>query len=142
MSKYPALISTEALVGYVRLIFQPSLRPWCLFKHGTVVGPLGATADLAEAARAAMRRHGLVRPGSAAADFLVRYSAEEPPRWPGWIVLGPDHRMIATYVGHEELPPGSTDVVVGLFGRSKRNLDAERLEVVHVEAGGETPPSG
>ncbi len=132
MTEHAALISPAALVGYIRLIFQPGLRPWCAFRHGTVVGPLEVADDVAEAARTIMRRNGLVRPGSPAGDFTVRYSAEAPPLWPGWIVLSHD-RVIATYVGLEELPAGSTDVEVGLFGRSKRNLDAEQLEVVHVE---------
>lgn len=133
---HAALIPADALIGYIRRIFKPALRPWGLFRHGTVVGPLAPSADLAEEARAVLRRYGSVRPGSPVGDFKIHWSTEEPPLWPGWIVLSRDNQIV-TYVGFEEMPRGSKDVDVGLFARSKRHLDTVQMDVVHVETAGE-----
>ena len=127
-----ALIPAETLIGYIRQIFVPALRPWGLFRHGTVVGPLAPSADNEEEARAVMRRYGSVRPGSPVGDFTIRWSTEEPPRWPGWIVLSRDNHIV-TYVGFEEMPRGSKDVDIGLFARSKRHLDTLHKDLIHVE---------
>ena len=126
------LISVDLLIGYVRRIFRPELRPWALFRHGTVIGPLSPAEDLAEEARTVMRRYGSVRPGLPVGDFTIHWSNEQPPLWPGWIVLSRDHQIV-TYVGYEEMPRGSKDVDVGLFARSKRHLDTLHHEIVHVE---------
>jgi hypothetical protein len=41
---------------------------------------------------------------------------------------------ILTYVSPDEMDERHpTDIVVGLYGRGKRHLDAERLNVIHVE---------
>lgn len=126
------LISTETLIGYIRRIFKPELRPWALFRHGTVVGPLMPADDYAEEARAVMRRYGAVRPGSPVGDFKMYWSTETPPLWPGWLVLSRDNQIV-TYVGYEEMAAESKDVDVGLFARSKRHLDTVHKDVVHVE---------
>lgn len=127
------LIPTETLIGYIRRIFRPQLRPWALFRHGTVIGPLAPAEDYVAEAQAVMRRYGAVRPGSPVGDFKMYWSTEDPPLWPGWIVLSRDNQIV-TYVGYEEMPRGSRNVDVGLFARSKRHLDTVHKEVVHIEA--------
>ena len=49
----------------------------------------------------------------------------------GWVVTS-HHPDILNYVGPGEVDEGSTDVVIGLLGRSKRDRDAKGLRVVHV----------
>lgn len=49
----------------------------------------------------------------------------------GWVVTG-HHNDILTYVGPGE-PQDQSQIVVGLFGRSKRHRDGTELHVMHVE---------
>ncbi|BCB74468.1 hypothetical protein GCM10022251_73900 [Phytohabitans flavus] len=100
-----------------------------VFAHGTCVvfpGP-GPAADLAEQAVEILREYGPARAGGPAGDFGV--VALDPG--PGWVVYG-HHNDVLTYVEPDEVPD-STDLAVGLCGRSKRDRDGRELEVVHVE---------
>src|SRR5262249_11435627 len=50
----------------------------------------------------------------------------------GWVVTC-HHPDILTMVGRDEVEPDSTDVLIGLLGRSKRGQDTDELLVLHVE---------
>ena len=121
----------DLFIAMARQVFRPSLRPWVLFRHGTVVGPIPAGEEPAAHATELMRKWGPVRPGSPAGD--IRVLRPKDGQWDGWVILS-HHPMIATLITLAEKPNAAElDVVVGLFGRGKRDLDARELDVVHVE---------
>jgi hypothetical protein len=76
-----------------------------------------------------MKEWGLVHAGCSAGDF----STVKLTNNPGWVVTC-HHNDILTYVSPDEMDEKHpTDIVVGLYGREKRHLDAEGLNVIHVE---------
>ena len=121
----------ELFIAMAKKVFRPSLRPWVMFRHGTVVGPIPAREEPSAHAIELMRKWGPVRPGSPSGDVNVLKSKEGV--WGGWLILS-HHGGIATLVRFAEMPDGAQpDFAIGLFGRRKRDLDARELEVVHVE---------
>ena len=75
-----------------------------------------------------MKEWGQVHVGSSAGDFSTITLENER----GWVVSS-HHNDILTYVDPEEAGDDPPDFLVGLLGRSKRNLDAETLTVIHIE---------
>ena len=127
----PYDMDVEAFVAMARKAFRPSLRPWVLFRHGTLVGPIPEGEEPAAHAIKLMREWGPVRPGSPAGDIKVLRSKNG--EWDGWIIFS-HHPLIVTLVTPAEPPiAAQQDVAVGLFGRGKRDLDSRELDVVHVE---------
>lgn len=114
------------LVERIRSVVRHPSTGWVLFEHGTVVFVPEADGDLAEQARALLREHGPVQAGSPAGDFGV--SGFD---W-GWGVSA-HHPDLMTFLLLADLPPGSSEVQVGLTGRQRRDQDAAGLRVVHVE---------
>ncbi len=103
-------------------------KSWVLFEHGTCVILMEPADDLAAQAMELLRDWGPVHAGASFGDFGV---IELPAG--GWAVTG-HHPDILTHVGPAEVGPDETsDLSVGLLGRSKRDQDAEDLRVIHVE---------
>ncbi len=77
-----------------------------------------------------MKEWGPVHAGSSAGDFTVIHLDDHP----GWVVTS-HHNDILTYVDPSEgdFDPDK-DLAIGLYGRGKRNVDAEELTIVHVRA--------
>jgi len=76
-----------------------------------------------------MREWGPVYAGSPAGDFTVLTLRHDSGR-----AIVSHHADIFTYVSPEEIPVDDrTEVVVGLFGRNKRDQDAAELVVIHIE---------
>lgn len=112
-----------------RNIIRGSEKSWVLFKHETCVIFPKPIESLENGAIELMKEYGPVHVGSPAGDFTTIKLINDP----GWVVAGhqPD---ILTYVSPAELGTGkASDVAIGLAGRSKRDLDAKELHVVHVE---------
>lgn len=122
-------MSTADLVSVWRRIIKGDTKTWVLFGHGTcvVLPDPQPDADLTARAVEILREYGPVETGSPAGDFGT--IVLDPG--PGWVVWG-HHSDVLTYVGPGEVDDES-DLVVGLWGRSKRDWDAHELEVVHVE---------
>jgi hypothetical protein len=121
------MASVEELVEVWRQVIVGEHKPWVLFAHGTCVVLVEPAEDLADQAVAILREYGPVRPGSPAGDFTtIDLSAT-----PGWVVTG-HHPDVLAYVAPDEVPETS-DVIVGLTGRAKRDRDGRELTVVHVE---------
>lgn len=119
----------HALATLWRKVIVGQNKSWVAFSHGTVVIlPAPAPdADLAVEATEILRTWGPVHAGTSAGDFgtLVLNPG------PGWAVYG-HHPDMFTYVAPEEVSDTS-NLVVGMFGRGKRDKDAHTLQVVHVE---------
>lgn len=103
-------------------------KTWVLFKQGTCVILAKGGTDPISDAKVFLGEEGKVIPGSSGGDFSVVALKELP----GWIVTC-HHDNILTYVAPNELTAGAGDLEIGLLGRSKRQQDSQRLEVVHVE---------
>lgn len=101
---------------------------WVLFDQGTCVLLRQRLADPAAEAKALLRASGPVLAASTAGDFSVL----ELEGGRGWVV-GSHHPDIVTLVVPQEIDADAPAVAVGLLGRAKREKDAERLRVRHVE---------
>ena len=66
--------------------------------------------------------------GSPAGDFNVI----SLPDGLGWVVTC-HHNDILTYVSPDEMEGEPGDLLVGLYGRSKRHQDSQDLQVIHIE---------
>ena len=125
----PTPPSPAEVVELWRRITVDDPKSWVLFRHGTCV----VLSDPAPAPRARalelLKEWGLVHVGSPAADFNVLTLRNQP----GWLVTS-HHPAILTYVGPGEVPAGvKGGLVVGIYGRSKRDQDAGELDVIHIE---------
>jgi len=119
----------DALVDTWRRIISGDRKCWVLFRNGTCVVLMEPGEDLRGQAIALMREWGPVHAGSPAGDFSVITLSDAP----GWAVTC-HHDDILTYVSPAEMPTDNpSDVEVGLHGRSRRDLDAAELRIVHVE---------
>ncbi len=116
------------LVEIWRRIIVGADKAWALFEHGTCVIFVGGRSDIAEAAVALLRERGPVHAGSPAGDFSVVVLEDHP----GWVVAC-HHPDVLTYVAPVDLGANPSELDVGLFGRSLRDLDAAELNVVYVE---------
>lgn len=96
-----------------------------LFKHGTLL-IIDADKDAEAKAKKQMEDNGHVHAGCAFGDFNVL----RPSSGKGWIVTGHDPSMF-TYVSEEEAV-STDDFSVGLLGRSKRDMDAEDCQNIHI----------
>ena len=126
----PTAVSTSAqLIEAWRRIVVGDSKSWVLFSHGTCVIIMHPKADLLAQAVELMREYGPVHVGSPAGDFgVITLTAH-----PGWAVTC-HHNDILTYVAPEELSADKRDdVMIGMFGRGKRDRDASELEVIYVE---------
>ena len=123
----------EELVATWRKLIGDDTKSWVLFENGTCVALADAAPgdDLAERARAIMREWGPVVVGTDAADFNVLPLSD----YPGWVVTC-HHPDILVYLSPDDMVTEDTpEMMIGLIGRSRRDLDAQELNVVHVEDG-------
>lgn len=118
---------SDPFIELWRSIIRGDLKTLVLFKNGTCVILVNPQPDLAGHAIALLKDWGPVHVATPAADFSTIALSIAP----GWVVTS-HHEHILTYVSPEEVE-NSTDVYVGLFGRSKRDKDAHELEIVHVK---------
>ena len=123
--------SVDELVQIWRSVIVGEKKSWVLLEHGTCVIFSNATGDLKKQARDLLAEWGPVHVGTPAGDFNVVKLANHP----GWVVTC-HHPDILTYVDPEDVGLASSDLMIGLIGRSKRDQDALELKVVHVEHGG------
>lgn len=118
----------DQLVNVWRSIILGDDKSWVLFENGTCVILMEPEDDLSAQAVNLMREWGLVHAGSSAGDFSIIALNDEP----GWVVTS-HHNDILTYVSPDESAEDTSDLAVGMLGRSKRNQDSESLKIVHVE---------
>jgi hypothetical protein len=102
---------------------------WVLFENGTCVTLADPGTDPAVQATTILRQFGPAGARSPFADFA---GTVEVPDGSGWVVAS-RHADINTFVGRGEVAPNTRDSAVGRLGRSKRMLDVNRPQVLHVE---------
>jgi hypothetical protein len=118
----------DSLIETWRRIIVGEYKSWALFSNGTCVILMQPEPDLRRQAVEMMKTYGPVHAGGPAGDFSVITLDDDP----GWVVTS-HHPDILTYVSPDEVAEQSNDLVIGLLGRSKRDLDASELMVIHVE---------
>jgi hypothetical protein len=123
----------EDLVATWRMLITDEARSWVLFENGTCVALPDAEPgeDLAALAAALMREWGPVQVGTPSADFNVLPLSGHP----GWVVTC-HHPDILVYLSPDDMVTEDTpEMMIGLIGRSRRDLDSQELKVVHVQDG-------
>lgn len=126
-------LSSELLIERIQAMTADLGASWVLFKRGTIVVLPEAFGDLRQRAIDFLQENGPVVPGTPMGDFSVC----RIKKCPGWIVTSHDPNL-NVYVGPEE-KTGVADLEIGMYGRSKRNQDANELSVLHIEDKRRTP---
>lgn len=123
-------MNKEDLIKNVKLAINPKFQDWVLFKNGTYI--IFDNADTIKSvnheAIKQMREFGPVFAGGPAGDFNTIHLTKTE----GWIVSGHGYGMY-TYVSPSELE-NTDDLQVGMFGRSKRDLDGKNPEVIYINS--------
>ncbi|MDF2552434.1 MAG: hypothetical protein K0R77_1709 [Chryseobacterium sp.] len=123
-------MSEKELIENVKLSISPKFQDWVLFKNGTYIifDDITQVKNINDEAIAMMKEFGPVFAGGPAGDFnTIRLLKTE-----GWIVAGHGYGMY-TYVSPTEIENKSpNDLEVGLFGRSKRDLDGKNPEIIFI----------
>jgi hypothetical protein len=128
--KRQKVISTMTLLEHVNLAINPKFQDWVLFENGTYIifDNADTIADLKEESIKLMKEYGPVYAGSPAGDFSVTHLNKTE----GWVVSGHCYGMY-TYVNPVELETNNPDdVKIGLFGRTKREKDGKKLQIIHI----------
>jgi hypothetical protein len=119
----------DYVTAWQKILIAGYSKSWVLFHNGTAVILVNPTDDLRAQAIDLMKEWGPVHAGCPAGDF----STSKLTDYPGWVVTC-HHNDILTYVDPSEVAKGnSTDIAIGMYGRSKRDLDAKELNVIHIE---------
>ncbi|MFT5680124.1 MAG: hypothetical protein ACI8RZ_001029 [Myxococcota bacterium] len=121
-------MTNEDRIEAIRASITGSGKSWVMFEHGTCVILMEPEADLAAQATALLAEWGPVHAGSPAGDF----GTITLDNGLGWAVTC-HHSDILTFIGRDELDEEASDLVAGVFGRSRRGEDAGGLNVLHVE---------
>jgi hypothetical protein len=116
------------LIENWRRIIVGGHKSWALFSNGSCVILMRPEGDLRLQAVELMKTYGPVHAGGPAGDFSVIDLDDDP----GWVVTS-HHPDILTYVSPDEVGEQSSELAIGLLGRSKRDLDAAELTVIHIE---------
>ncbi|WP_228433659.1 hypothetical protein [Chryseobacterium polytrichastri] len=118
------------MIKNVKLAINPKYQDWVLFKNGTYI--IFDNADTIKSinheAIKQMKEFGPVFAGGPAGDFNTIHLTQTE----GWIVSGHGYGMY-TYVSPSELE-NTDDLQVGMFGRSKRDLDGKNPEVIYINS--------
>lgn len=117
----------DGVAVFQKAVIDPSMS-WVLFKHGTCVMLLTPEKDIKDQAIRILKDHGAVMPGTPSGDFEVT----QIPDIQGWIVTG-SYPGIMVYVSEEEVGKKHSDFEIGMLGRTKRDLDAKFVTVIHTE---------
>lgn len=123
-------ISESELIHHVRLSINPRFQDWVLFKNGTYIifDDADAISDLEGEAIKVIKSFGPVYIGTPSADFDVT----DLNKTEGWIVSGHTYGMY-TYVSPNEIKSPTPNITaIGLYGRSKKDLDGRNPLIIHI----------
>ncbi|MDQ6530163.1 hypothetical protein [Flavobacterium sp. LHD-85] len=121
---------SQTLIENVKLAINPKFQDWVLFENGSYIifNNTDKIEDIRKEAIKIMSEYGPVHIGSPAGDFGVATLKKAE----GWTVSGHYYGMY-TYVHPSEINTAhSNESEIGLFGRSKRDLDGQNPIVVHI----------
>lgn len=122
----------KLLLQNVRLAINPQFEDWVLFENGTyiVFDNIEIIDDVKDEAIQLMKKFGPILIGGAAGDFGITTLTNTD----GWVVSGHGYGMY-TYVHPTEIDMDSpNDTIIGLYGRSKRDLDGQKPNVIYINS--------
>ncbi|MHC0447875.1 hypothetical protein ACWA1F_20885 [Flavobacterium sp. 3-218] len=120
----------QTLIENVKLAINPKFQDWVLFENGTyiVFDNTDSIKDVRNEAIKIMAEYGPVHIGSPAGDFGVTTLKKSE----GWSISGHYYGMY-TYVHPSEINSSTfNESEIGLFGRSKRDLDGKNPNIIHI----------
>jgi len=123
-------ISETELLHHVKLSINPKFQDWILFKNGTYIIFENANEiyDLESEALKLIKEFGPVYTGEHSEDFDVT----DLKNIEGWIVSGHGYGMY-TYVSPKEIKSPTPNITaIGLYGRSKKDLDGRNPLIIHI----------
>ncbi|PIF46139.1 hypothetical protein CLU96_3158 [Chryseobacterium sp. 52] len=123
------IMNNSEIIEHVKLAINPKYQDWVLFKNGTYIifDHADTITNVNEEAIKQMKEFGPVFAGGPAGDFNTIHLTKTD----GWIVSGHGYGMY-TYVNPSEIKNKTpNDLEVGLFGRSKRDLDGKNPEILY-----------
>jgi len=127
-------LSKKNLIKNVQLAINPIYKNWICFKNGTYIifENKSKEEEIEKEGSAKMKEFGPVYAGGAGGDFgVISLNMTE-----GWVVSSHGYGMY-TYVHPSELEiENPQDYEVGLLGRSKRDLDGLKPEVICISSQG------
>ncbi|WP_281232627.1 hypothetical protein [Flavobacterium gelatinilyticum] len=120
----------QTLIENVKLAINPKFQDWVLFQNGSyiVFNNTDKIEDLRKEAIEIMSEYGPVYIGSPAGDFGVTTLKKAE----GWSISGHYYGMY-TYVHPSETNAATlNESEIGIFGRSKRDLDGRNPIIIHI----------
>lgn len=123
-------MNDKELIENVKLAINPKFQDWVLFKNGTYIifDDITKVKNINDEAMVMMKEFGPVFAGGPAGDFNTIHLTKTE----GWIVSGHGYGMY-TYVSPSEIQNESAnDMEIGLLGRSKRDLDGKKPEIIYI----------
>ncbi|WP_228372210.1 hypothetical protein [Chryseobacterium gregarium] len=127
---YKNKMTDQELIENIKLAINPKFKDWVIFKNGTYIifDDIKKVKNIKDEAISMMKEFGPVFAGGPAGDFNTIHLTKTE----GWIVAGHGYGMY-TYVSPSEMQNASAnDLEVGLFGRSKRDLDGKNPEIIYI----------
>ncbi|MFT5618650.1 MAG: hypothetical protein ACI85I_001885 [Arenicella sp.] len=122
----------EELIKHVKLAINPKFENWILFKNGTyiIIEDSTSAKEIEEEGLKKMKEFGPVHVGGSAGDF----GTITLDKTIGWVVSCHGYGMY-TYVHPNELEKENPeDVEIGLYGRSKRDSDGLKPEIIYINS--------
>jgi hypothetical protein len=120
----------QTLIEHVKLAINPKFQDWVLFQNGSyiVFNNTDKIEDIRKEAIKIMAEYGPVNIGSTAGDFGVITLKKAQ----GWSISGHYYGMY-TYVHPSEINTlALNESQIGLFGRSKRDLDGQNPVIIYI----------
>lgn len=127
-------LTKEELIKHVKLAINPAFKNWILFKNGTyiIIEDTSEEKEIELQGVKKMKKFGPVHVGKPAGDF----GTISLNKTKGWVVSGHGYGMY-TYVHPTEIEnENPQDHEIGLYGRSKRDLDGLNPEIIYLSSKG------
>lgn len=119
----------RTFIEHVQRVADPHAQAWVLFEYGTyiLVDQPGTAFDAVEEATRIMKELGPVHADTSSGDFLVTTGDKAVGS-----IISYNAEGIYTCVDPDELGDVAPDeMMIGLYGRSRRVLDSGSLRIIH-----------
>lgn len=126
------IMDNSEIIKHVKLAINPKFQDWVLFKNGTylIFENADTIKSVNDEAIKQMKEFGPVFAGGPAGDFSTIHLTKTE----GWIISGHGYGMY-TYVNPSEIENKTpNDIEIGLFGRTKRDLDGKNPEIIYTNS--------
>lgn len=126
------IMDNSEIIKHVKLAINPKFQDWVLFKNGTylIFENADTIKSVNDEAIKQMKEFGPVFAGGPAGDFSTIHLTKTE----SWIISGHGYGMY-TYVNPSEIENKTpNDIEIGLFGRTKRDLDGKNPEIIYTNS--------